>query len=87
MGNTLFLRQEVDEKDDIYWLPRSSCFELFGGGKYGVLLSQEVDGKLIFIGYREVLVLNFSVMGNKDLFSAKKLMERCYLLGFFSFPC
>ena len=39
-------------KDDIYLLPRSSCFELFGDGKYG-------------------------------LFSAKKLMERWYLLGLF----
>ena len=70
-------------KDDIYWLLRSSCFELFGDGKYGLFLSQEVDGKMIFTGYREVLVLNFSVMGKYDLFSAKKLMERWYLLGLF----
>ena len=39
-------------KDDIYQLLESSCFELFGDGKYG-------------------------------LFSAKKLMERWYLLGLF----
>ena len=25
-------------KNDIYWLLRSSCFELFGGGKYGLFL-------------------------------------------------
>ena len=42
-------------KDDIYWLLTSSCFELFGNGKYG-------------------------------LFSAKKLMEKWYLLGLLSFP-
>ena len=30
------LSQEVDGKDDIYWLIKSSCFELFGGGKYGL---------------------------------------------------
>ena len=78
-----FLSQEVDGKDDIYWLRKSSCFELFGGGKYGLFLSQEVDGKMIFAGYREVLVLNFSVMGNTIFFSAKKLMQRWYLLGFF----
>ena len=101
-------------KDDIYWLLKSSCFELFDDGKYGLFfewrswwkrwyllitekflfwtfrwweiryfLSQEVDGKIIFTGYREVLVLNFSVMGKYDLFSAKKLMERWYLLGLF----
>ena len=39
-------------KDDIYWLLRSFCFKIFGGGKYGLL-------------------------------SAKKLMERWYLLGLF----
>ena len=48
------LRQNVDGKVifNIYWLLRSSCFELFGDGKYG-------------------------------LFSARKLMERWYLLGLF----
>ena len=34
-------------KDDIYWLLRSSCFELFSDGKYGVFFSQKVDGKMI----------------------------------------
>ena len=78
-----FLSQEVNRKNDIYLLRKSSCFELFGGGKYGLLLSQEVDGKMIFTGYREVLVLNFSVMGNTTFSLAKKLMERWYLLGLF----
>ena len=35
-------------KDDIYWLRRSSCFELFGDGKYGLFYSQKVDWNLIF---------------------------------------
>ena len=70
-------------KYDIYWLLKSSCFNLFGNGKYGLFLSQEVDGKMIFTGYWEVLVLNFSVMGNTVFFLAKKLMERWYLLGLF----
>ena len=35
-------------KDGIYWLLRSSCFELFGDGKYGLFFSQKVDGKMIF---------------------------------------
>ena len=70
-------------KDYIYWLLKSSYFELFGDGKYGLFLSQEVDGKMIFTGYWEVLVLNFLVMGNTVFSSAKKLMKRWYLLGLF----
>ena len=70
-------------KDDIYWLLKRSCFELFGDGKYGFLLSQEVDGKMIFTGYWEVIVLNFSVIGNTVFSSPKMLMERWYLHGLF----
>ena len=29
-------------------ITESSCFELFGDEKYGLFLSQEVDGKMIF---------------------------------------
>ena len=35
-------------KDDIYWLLRSSCFELFGDGKCRLFFSQKVDRKMIF---------------------------------------
>ena len=35
-------------KDDICWLPRSSCFELFGDGKYHLFFSKKVDAKMIF---------------------------------------
>ena len=56
MRNTAFFEPKSCWKDDIYWLRKSSCFNLLGDEKYG-------------------------------LFSAKKLMERWYLLGlFFSFP-
>ena len=83
MKNMVFFEPKSWWKDYIYWLLKSSCFELFGDGKYGLFLSQEVDGKMIFTGYWEVLVLNFSVMGNTVFFSVKKLMERWYLLGLF----
>ena len=46
-------------------------------------LSQKVDGKMIFAGYWEVIVLNFLVMVNTVFFSPKKLMKRWYLLGIF----
>ena len=36
-------------KDDIYWLLRSSCFEFFGDGKYGLFFIQKVDWKITFI--------------------------------------
>ena len=80
MKNVVFFEPKSWWKDDIYWLLKSSCFELFDDGKYGLFLSQEVDGKMIFTGYWKVLVLNFSVMGNTVFFWVKKLMERWYLL-------
>ena len=53
-------------------------------------LSQRVDGNVIFTDYWKVLVLIFSGMGNTVFFSAKKLMERWYLLiteKFLSWTC
>ena len=43
-----FLEPKNWLKDDIYWLLKRPCFELFGDGKYGLFLSQEVYGKMIF---------------------------------------
>ena len=31
-----FFESRSSWKDDMYWLRRSSCFELFGNGKYGL---------------------------------------------------
>ena len=39
-------------------VPESSCFELFGDGKYGLSLSLKVDGKMIFTDYWKVLILD-----------------------------
>ena len=43
-----FLESKCWWKDDICWLRKSSCFELFGDRKYCLFLSQKVDGKMIF---------------------------------------
>ena len=43
-----FLQPKRSWKNDIYWLHKSSCFELFGDGKQGFFLSQKVEGKIIF---------------------------------------
>ena len=70
-----FLSQEVGGKDELVLnfslMEIRSFFEL------------KSWWKMIFTGYREVFVLNFSVMGNTIVFSAKKLMERWYLLSLF----
>ena len=55
----------------------------FRGWKMWYFLYQKVDGKMIFTGYREVLALSFSVMGNTIFFSVKKLIKRWCFLGLF----
>ena len=102
-------------KCDIYWLLKSSCFNLFGNGIFGLFLSQklteilylqitgkflfwsfrwweirsflsqEVDGKMIFSGYWEVLVLNVSVMGNTVFFQPKSWWKDDVYVVFLSF--
>ena len=48
MGNTIFFWTKKLMKDDIYWLLKSSYFELFVDGKCSLFLSQKIDGKMIF---------------------------------------
>ena len=73
-------------KDCIYWLLKRSCIELFGDGKYGHFLSQEVDRKMIFTVYWEVLALNFSVMGNAGIFFSQKVDgEMIFTWSFWAF--
>ena len=48
--NTVFFRaKKLMERDDIYWLLKSSCCELFGYGKYGLFFSEKVDICLVFL--------------------------------------
>ena len=35
-------------KDDIYWLLKSSLFEIFGDARNRLFFSQNIDGKMIF---------------------------------------
>ena len=55
-------------KYHVYWLPKGSCFEFFGNGKYGLLLSQKFDEMMIFTDYWKIFVLKFSVVGNTVFF-------------------
>ena len=55
----------------IYVLLESSCFELFGNGKYSLFLRQKINEKMIFTDYWNALVLNFSGIENTTFFEAK----------------
>ena len=48
MRNTVFFEPESWWKFDIYWLLKSSCFEVFDDGKYSVFFSNKVDRKMVF---------------------------------------
>ena len=63
----------------VYWLLKGSCLEIFGDWKYGLSLSQKVDGK-IFTEYPKSSCFELFRDGIYGLFWAKKLMERWYLL-------
>ena len=54
-----------------YWIQKSSCFEFFGNKKYGLFLSQKVDGNMIFTDCCKVLVLNILAMGYGGFFEPK----------------
>ena len=71
MENTAFFEPKSWWKNGIYWLLKSSCFGLFGNGKYGLFLRQKVNEKMIFTDYWNVLVLNFSEKENAVFFEAK----------------
>ena len=50
-------------KDDIYWLLRSSCFELFGDGKYGLFFSQKLMERSYLHGLFALSMI-FADLGN-----------------------
>ena len=85
MGNTVsFWAKKLMERWYLL-ITEKVLFWTFRWWEIRSFLSQEFDGKMIFNGYWEVLVLNFSVIGNTFFFSAKKLMEIYYMV-FLSFP-
>ena len=74
----------------VYWLLKSSCFELSGDGKYSLFWDKKwMENDIYWLlesscfALWKVLVLNFSQLGNTVFFWAKTLMERWYLLSLF----
>ena len=76
--NTVFFGLRSWWKDDIYWLRKSSSFDIFGDGKHGPFL----DKKMMERFYLLLLESScFELFGgaNYGLFWAKKLVEKLYL--------
>ena len=55
--NTVFFESKSWWKDDIYWLLKSSCFELFGDGKYGLFFSQKLMQRWYLLGLFEFYMM------------------------------
>ena len=51
MGNTVFFEPKNLMKDEIYWLRKSPCFELFDEGKYDFFFIEKSDEKIIFTSF------------------------------------
>ena len=60
-------------------------FWCFREWEIGSFLRQKVDGKMIFTGCWEILVLNFSVMGNTAFFQLRSWWKDDIYLVFLSF--
>ena len=57
--NAVFLGLKSWWKDDIYWLRKSSSFDLFGDGKHGPFLDKKNDGKIVFTVTGKFLLWTF----------------------------
>ena len=53
----------------VYWVRKSSCFELFGDGKYGLYLIQKGDGKIMFTWYLYLFFYEFCEIFQNTFFS------------------
>ena len=57
MGNTVFFEPKSWWKDDIYWLLRSSCFELSGYGKYVLFSAKKLTERWYLLGLFELFMI------------------------------
>ena len=82
-------QKKQTKKRDIFFcmeyrllVTKEPLFWMFRGQKIRSFLSQKVDGNMMFTDYWKVLVLNFSVMGNKVFFEKKKVNEKMIFIGY-----
>ena len=83
MGNMVFFELRTWWERWYLLIMEKFLFWTFRWWEIRSFFESRSDGKMIFTSYREVIVLNFSLMGNRIFFSAKKLMERWYLFRLF----
>ena len=86
MGNTVFFWAKKVMERWYLLITEKFLFWTFRWWEIRCFLSQEVDGKMIFTGYLEILVLNFSVMENTVFFQPKRWWKDDIYLIFLSFP-
>ena len=86
MGNTVFFCAKKLMERWYLLITEKALFWTFRWWKTRSFLSQKVDRKMIFTGYWEVLVLNFSVMGNDIylVFLSSPWYSRTWEIWFFA---
>ena len=63
-------------KYDIYWLLRSSCFELFGDGKYGLFSAKKLMERWYSRGLFELSMI-FQDLGNVVFRAVQQSQNKC----------
>ena len=81
-----FFKPKTWWKDDIYWLLKSSCFELFWDEKYGLFFSQKVDEKWYLLITGKSLFWTFWWWEIRSIFQPKSWWKDNIYLVFLSFP-
>ena len=62
-------------KDDIHWVLKSSSFELFQDGKYGLFLSQKVDERWCLLINEKFVFWTFRWLEIRSFFQLKSLWK------------
>ena len=86
MENTVFFKPKSWLKDDIYWLLKSSCFELFDHGKYGVFWVKKLMGRWYLLVTEKFLFWTFRWWEIGSFFQPKSWWKDYIYLVFLSFP-
>ena len=84
MGNTVSFWAKKSMERWYLLITEKVLFWTFRWWEIRSFLSQEFDGKMIFTGYWEVLLLNFSVIGN-SLFFSQKIDGKIFTWSFWAF--
>ena len=85
MGNTVFSWAKKLLKRWYLLITEKVLFWISRWWEIWSFLSQEIDGKMIFTGYWEVLALDFSVMGNTVFFQPKRWWKDDIKWSFWAF--